>query len=303
MRRRSDFPTYLALRSLLAFARVLPRGAARGLGALLGRLARTSGMRRRVTDDNLAIAFPELSPDARAALGREVYAHFGRMVVDSMRLSVMGPEALLPLVKESGGIRLLEDQLRRGKGAIVLTGHIGNWELAGSYIAARGLKLAAVVKPPSNPYVARQAEAARRRLGIETIALPEAKSGVAAALAANKVVALVADQGALRSATWAPFFGKLTRMPSGPGIFAALSGAPVLFGALVARPDGGYELVGGLLDEGAVADLRETSRRLAKVYLARLEAEVRRAPEQYLWTHRLWRGEPSQEVAAAARAG
>ncbi len=303
VRRRSDYPAYLALRVLLALALVLPRRAARGLGALLGRLARALGMRRRVTDDNLAIAFPELSPAARAELGRAVYAHFGRMTVDSMRLSAKGPAALVPLVRESGGIRLFEELLKRGKGAIVLTGHIGNWELAGSYLAARGLEVAAVVKPPSNPYVATQADEVRHRLGLQTIAMPLARSGVIAALAQNKVVALVADQGALRSATWAPFFGRLTRMPSGPGLFAALSGAPVVFGAFIALEDGGYEMTVELLEEGAVGDLRETSRRLAAAYLARLEAAVRRAPEQYLWTHRLWRGEPPAEVAASARAG
>jgi KDO2-lipid IV(A) lauroyltransferase len=303
MRRRSDYPTYLALRLLLAIALVLPRSAARGLGAMLGGLARALGMRRRVTEDNLAIAFPHLAPNERAKLAREVYAHFGRMTVDSMRLSAEGPDALVPLVRESGGIALFEALLKRGKGALVLTGHIGNWELAGSYLAARGLEVAAVVKPPSNPYVARQAETARHRLGMQTIALPEARSGVAAALAQNKVVALVADQGALRSATWAPFFGKLTRMPSGPGLFAALSGAPVVFGAFIALPDGGYELFVELLEEGAVGDLRETSQRIAAAYLTRLEAAVRRAPEQYLWTHRLWRGEPPAEVAASARAG
>ncbi|MFI5208195.1 MAG: lysophospholipid acyltransferase family protein [Gemmatimonadales bacterium] len=303
MRRRSDYPVYLALRVLLALTLVLPRRAARGLGALLGRFARTLGMRRRVTDDNLAIAFPELPAVARAELGRAVYAHFGRMTVDSMRLSAKGPTALVPLVQESGGIRLFEELVKRGKGVIVLTGHIGNWELAGSYLAARGLEVAAVVKPPSNPYVARQAEDVRRRLGMQTIAMPEAKSGVIAALARNKVVALVADQGALRSATRAPFFGRLTRMASGPGLFAALSGAPVVFGAFIALPDGRYDLTVELLEEGAVGDLRETSQRIATAYLARLEAAVRRAPEQYLWSHRLWRDEPPAEVAASARAG
>lgn len=303
MRRRSDYPAYLALRFLLWALLLLPRRAARELGAMLGGLARASGMRRRVTDDNLAIAFPDLPPDQRDAIARGVYAHFGRMTVDSLRLSVKGPAALLPLVRESKQFGLFDELLKRGKGAIVLTGHIGNWELAGSYLAARGLRIAAVVKPPSNPYVARQADEARRRLGIETIALPEARSGVAAALAANKVVALVADQGALRSATWAPFFGKLTRMPSGPGVFAALSGAPVLFGALIALPNGDYEIVLELLELGGAGDLRETSQRLARTYLEKLEAAVRRAPEQYLWTHRLWRGEPPAEVAASARAG
>jgi KDO2-lipid IV(A) lauroyltransferase len=292
MRRRSDYPAYLALRAALGVARVLPRPAALAAGAFLGRAARALGMRRAVTDGNLEKAFPELPATAREALARRVYAHFGRMTVDSLRVSAAGAEALVALVRGGDCMRLVHERLPRGKGVILLTGHVGNWELGGAYLAAAGIKVAAVVKPPSNPYVARHAEAVRRRLGIETISMDAARSGVMAALAQNKAVALVADQGALRSSTFVPFFGQPTRTAQGPGLFAALSGAPVLFGALVALPDGGYELMGEVIEENVGGETREAAERIARHYGERLEALVRRVPEQYLWTHRLWKHAP-----------
>jgi len=295
MRRRGDLAVYLGLRAALAAVRVLPRPVALAAGALLGRAARAAGMRRRVTDANLALAFPALSRSEREALAGRIFAHFGRMAVDSLRLSATGPVAVVPHVTGGECVRLLEERLPRGKGVIVLTGHIGNWELAGAYLAARGFTVAAVVKPPSNPHVARHAEAVRRRLGIETIPMPEARAGVAAALAENKVVGLVADQGAIRSTTWSPFFGRRTKTPAGPGLFASRTGAPVLFGALVAQPGGGYRLEGEVLAETVEMETGEAIQWVADRYRERLEALVRRFPDQYLWTHRLWK-----EAAPAA---
>jgi KDO2-lipid IV(A) lauroyltransferase len=281
------------MRAALAGAALLPRPLALAGGAALGRAARDLlGLRRRVTDDNLARAFPDLSPLERDRLARRVYAHFGRMAVDSLRLSALGPRALVPHVVGGDCVRLLEERLPRGRGVIVLTGHIGNWELAGAYVAARGFPVAAVVKPPANRYVAAHAERVRRRLGIETIPLPEARVGVPEALRAGKAVALVADQGALRSDVWSPFFGQPTKTPPGPGLFAARSGAPVLFGALVARGRA-YELMGEVVEEEVAGGADEAVQHIADAFRARLEALVRRFPDQYLWTHRLWKHQPA----------
>ena len=292
MKRRSDYPAYLAMRAALAGVRVLPRGAALAVGAAAGRAAWRLGMRRRVTEDNLAVAFPEVGAPERRVLARRVFEHFGRMTVDSLRLSASGPKALVPHVQGGEAIELVRAALARGKGAIILTGHVGNWELAGAYIAACGFPLAAVVKAPSNPYIARHTEQVRLALGIESIDMPEASVGVPQVLRANRAVALVADQGALRSSLWTPFFGRPTKTPLGPGVFAVRSGAPVLFGALVARPDGGYELLGERLFEEMTGDPDEAARVVGEAYRAKLEAVVRRVPEQYLWTHRLWKQQP-----------
>ena len=290
MTRGGDYPVYLAMRLALAVLRLLPRPLALAAGGMLGRAARALGLRRAVTDDNLAKAFPELGAAERHAVARGVYRHFGRMAVDSLRFS-NDPRGVVPLVQGAQAAELIRDRLKHGRGVIILTGHIGNWELAGGYLASLGIPLAAVVKPPANPYVAGHTESVRRALGMETIPMPQARSRVLAALREGKAVALVADQGALRSETWVPFFGQPTMTPSGPGLFAARSGAPVVFGILVAAGSG-YRLEVEVLDDAVTGEVRGAIERIAARYREMLEAAVRRFPDQYLWTHRLWKRPP-----------
>jgi KDO2-lipid IV(A) lauroyltransferase len=293
MRRRSDYPAYLALRAALGLVRPWPRSTALGVGAALGRAARdVFGLRRDVADQNLAVAFPTLSAAERANLARRMYAHFGRVATDSLRLTAGGAQAVLPFVRAFEGEHLVRSLVARGRGVIALVGHHGNWELAGAWAAAMGLPIAAVVKPPSNPWVADYVERVRRRMGIETIPLSDARTVVPTALRAGKIVALVADQGAIRSTTWVPFFGRPTQTAQGPGRFAARTGAPVIFGGVIAEPDGRYRGFVELLEESPRGDSVELVPRIAAAYRRRLESVVRLAPEQYLWTHRLWDRQP-----------
>ena len=293
MKRKSDLPVYLAMQAAGLALRALPRPWSLGAAGVLGRGVRVLGLRRLVTDENLAVAFPELSAEQRAGLADRVYAHFARMAADSLRLSSLGPSAVEALVHSPDRAGAVRRALEGGRGVIVLTGHIGNWELAGSYLAAIGVPLSAVVKPPSNPYLAAQAEATRKRLGIEAIPMPEARSGVLHALRANRAVALVADQGALRSRVWSPFFGRPTKTPEGPGLFAVRTGAPVVFGGMLARPDGGYALEVETMIDRVTGDAATAIQLVADRFRAELERLVRRVPEQYLWTHRLWKQAPA----------
>lgn len=283
-----------AVSLVLSAARLLPRPVARGLGATLGRLARDPfALRRAVADQNLAVAFPELAPKDRAALGRRMFAHFGRTAADTLHFAGSGPASLLPLVDgTAAAAALLSDLLARGRGLIVLTGHLGNWELGGAWMAGQAARPAAVVKPPSSRLAARLAEAMRRALGVEPIPMPESRTGVLAALREGRPVALVADQSPIHGSTWVPFFGRPTKTPEGPGLFAARSGAPVAFAAFLATPGGRFRVVTEIIDEEPTGDVRALIVRIATRFRARLEAEVRRAPEQYLWTHRLWRRQP-----------
>jgi len=298
VRRRSDYPAFLALRALVAAVSPWPRPAALAAGAALGRLARdVFHLRRDVADDNLAAAFPALAPAARAELARRMYAHFGRVAADSLRLTAGGNAGVLPFVRTVEGESLLRSLAERGRGVIMLAGHHGNWEAAAAWGAAIGLPVAAVVKPPSNPWVADYIERQRRRMGIETIPMPAARAEVPRALAAGKVVGLVADQGAMRSSTWVPFFGRPTQTPEGPGFFAARTGAPVAFGGFVAEADGRYRGHVELIEESPRGEPPELVLRIATLYRQRLEAAVRLAPEQYLWTHRLWARRPPEPPA------
>jgi Kdo2-lipid IVA lauroyltransferase/acyltransferase len=294
VRRRSDLPAYLALRAAVAPLLALPRGAALGAGATLGRVARAPlGLRRAVADRNLALAFPEMPPAARDAVCRGMYAHFGRLIVDSLRSGTNGGREVVPLVRAEPEIAVLRELLKRGRGVLVLTGHLGCWEAGIPFLVRQGMQLTAVWKPQANPYVAAYLDRLRGRLGLDAIPMPEARTGVPAALRAGKVVAMVADQAPIRGDLRAPFFGRLTRTFSGPGHFAAQTGAPVVVGGILAESDGGFRGCLEVLDEAPRGGADELVPRIAAQYRAALERLIRAAPEQYLWTHKLWREEPA----------
>ena len=295
MRRRSDFPLYLAFRAFVAAVHALPRAAALRVGAFAGGLARSPfGLRRAVAEANLGLAFPERSPAERDAICRRMYAHWGRMSVEGLRAAATDGGEVFPLVR--GGdevLRTIRDLLARGRGLLVLSGHVGNWEGGAAYVAAHGVPVTAVWKPQSNPWIASYLDGLRVRLGVAAIPMPEAREGVVAALRAGRAVGLVADQAPIRGGTWVPFFGRPTKTFNGPGYMAARTGAPVLFGGMVADGAGGYRMFVEVLDEAPRGDPEEVVLRITTLYRARLEALVRTVPEQYLWTHRLWRDEPT----------
>ena len=292
MRRPSDLPGYVLMRAAVGAMAPLPRGTALGLGAALGRFARSPlGLRRAVADDNLAKAFPDRPPAERERICIGMFEHFGRMTVESLRVAATAGREVLPLVDVDGVMPVVTSLLARGRGLLVLTGHFGNWEVAAAYLAAHGMPVTAVWKPQANPYVADYLDGLRRRLGVDAIPMPQARFGVSTALRAGKLVALVADQASLRGSTWVPFFGQPTKTFEGPGHFAAQTGAPVVFGGVIA--DGGrYRAFVEVLDEAPSGGPEVLIPRIATLYRAALEARVRLAPEQYLWTHRLWKFPP-----------
>jgi len=290
VRRRSDLPLYLAMRAAVGAMRPLPRGFALRAGAALGQLARSPlGLRRAVADQNLAVAFPDLSQAARDDVCRRMFAHWGRMAIESLRVAMTGGEEVLPLVRADAELAVVRDLMARGRGLLLLGGHFGSWEVAAAYLAKQGIPVTAVWKPQSNPWVARYLDGLRRRIGVDAIPMPEARAAVRAALLAGKLVALIADQAPLRSDTSVPFFGRPTSTYEGPGHFAAQTGCPVIVGGMLSDASGGYRAFLDVLDEAPRGDAGDLVPRIARLFRARLEAYVRQAPEQYLWTHRLWK--------------
>ena len=195
------------------------------------------------------------------------------------------------MVRADREVAVLQDLMRHGRGVLALTGHLGSWEAGIPYLAGRGLPVTAVWKPQANPYLAGWLDGLRRGLGLEAIPMPEAREGVRDALRAGKLVALVADQAPIRGDIRVPFFGRPTRTFAGAGHFAALTGAPVVVGAIFAEADGGFRASVEVLDEAPRGERDELVLRIATLYRAGLERLIRAAPEQYLWTHRLWREE------------
>jgi KDO2-lipid IV(A) lauroyltransferase len=284
---------YALLRLAGGVDRLLGPRVSEALAAALGRLAYRLGLRATVVDDQLRHAFPDEDEAWRRAIALESYAHLGREAMAILRLSRLGPEDVVAAT-EAHGLESLDQGLEEaGTGAIIVTGHFGNWEIAGANVATRGYPLDVVARRQRNRLVDRWMREMRERLGIRVIYTGGATRSVLASLQEGRSVALVADQDARSRGVFVPFFGRLASTHRGPALLALRSGAPLYIGFAVRRPDGGYrgEIRRVPIPEGtSEAQVEEVTATLT----AALEAVVREAPGQYFWQHRRWKTPPPE---------
>ncbi|HET6761376.1 MAG TPA: hypothetical protein VFH13_04710, partial [Gemmatimonadaceae bacterium] len=143
---------YYAMRATIGGLRALSWEAACKIGAKLGALGyRPLGIRKRVVERQIAAAFPDMRRTAVLKLARQSYEHLGRTFIETALLDSLGKDGLQNLVETVEGWEEIEEVMSKGKGAVLVTGHLGNWELAGAYVAARGVPLDAIARGMANP--------------------------------------------------------------------------------------------------------------------------------------------------------
>jgi KDO2-lipid IV(A) lauroyltransferase len=290
---------YAALRGVVAALGTVSPARAGDIGARLGRFGyRALRIRRRVVERQLAAAFPGLGPREVDRLARECYAHLGRTSIEAALLPRLGRDAVLASFEGATGWPLLEAALAASRGAILTTGHLGNWELAGHYLAARGVPIDGIARRMANPLVDRYLSGMRTRTGLTLVHDADAVRRVPRALREGRAVAFLADQGVLGLAsTFVPFFGRPAKTPRGPAVFALRLGTPLLFAVAVRQPSRAYRL---FIEPVAVEETGDRERdvdRIVARYTTALERWVRRYPEQYFWQHRRWKRQPADTPA------
>ena len=296
---------YLALRGTVAALNALPWQRAGRLGAGLGTLGfRPLGIRRDVVESQLRAAFPALDDREILRIARASYAHLGRTAIETALVPSLGRARIIDLFEKVTGWSHIEDGIRAGRGIILVTGHLGNWELGGAYLAARGMPVDAIVRHMANPRFDRYLNSTRASLGIRVVYDDQAVRLTPRALRDGRLVAFLADQGVRGLAsTFVPFFGRLAKTPRGPAVFALRLDAPVLFGAAIRQPNGRYHMTFEPVEVTRTGDRERDTDDIVARYTLALERWVRIAPEQYLWQHRRWRRQPPGAPAAPAEPG
>jgi len=287
----------LAHRGQYVLLRLLEEGAARlswenrqRVGAALGRLWHgVDRKHRKVATRNATRALPEWTEDRIRALVRDNFEHLGRTGVESLGLAHTTPEALLGRCRFDG-LENLEAALGRGRGVLVLTGHLGNWELGGLAMAARGVPFYAVGRRQSNPLVDGRVTRLREAFGGHLIHHRNAVRPVLRALREGALVAILLDQRARgREAVRSRFFGQTVATNQGLALLALKSGAPVVPG--FDERVGAEHVIRFLPALAAPSEgpREEQVRRYTEAFDAAIEEAVRRRPEQWFWVHRRWR--------------
>ncbi|MFL5485478.1 MAG: lysophospholipid acyltransferase family protein [Gemmatimonadaceae bacterium] len=285
---------YYTMRATIKALSALSWDVACKMGEKLGSLGyRPLGIRKRVVERQIAAAFPELEHDAVVDLARQSYAHLGRTFIETALLDSIGRTGLQQLVDTVEGWEEVDDVMAKGKGAVMVTGHIGNWELAGAYVAARGIPLDAIVRGMANPLFDAYINHTREAMGMTVVHDSDAVKRTPRSLRAGRAVAFVADQGVMGLAsTFVPFFGRPAKTPRGAAVFALRFGVPVIFVVALRKPDGRYRIVVERIEATRTGNMDRDVDAVVARFTERLEHWVRVVPAQYFWQHRRWRRQP-----------
>ena len=284
---------YIGIRAVVAVLRFLPFAAGSGIGASLGTLAWRLGIRARVTETQIAFAFPSLPRDQVQALARESYRNLGRTSIEAALMEGRTAADLMALFERVDGWEHIDAMVQGGRGGLVVTGHIGNWELGGSYIAARGAPIDAIARHMSNRVFERYLTRVRERFGVRVVFDEAAVRQTPRSVSQGRLVGFLSDQGVLGLASlFVPFFGREAKTPRGPAVFALRMKLPMVFVAAVRLPSGKYRLLVEPIEVRDTGDREADVATIVTDYTQRLERCVREYPGQYFWQHRRWKYQP-----------
>jgi KDO2-lipid IV(A) lauroyltransferase len=287
-----------AVSALVNLVAAVPAPASLWLGRRLGDVAAMVLRRRhRLALANLAVAFPALGQREHGHLARRAWQHLGMTFVELCRLYGRPLEDTIERISVEGLDHLRETMARHGR-VLVLTAHLGNWELLCAAHRLTGFPLSVVVRPLDSRWLAPLVTAMRRKAGVELMHKRGALRPVLEALRRGRMVAVLLDQNASRrEAVFVPFFGRPAGSSRSLALLALRTRTPVV-PVFISRQAGGrhrvtfqapLEIPGGLDPEAAVLDL---TARCTQV----IEAAIRGTPEQWLWIHDRWRTRPPAAV-------
>ena len=191
---------------------------------------------------NYGRVMPEYSPQKLEELTKLGMRSYLRYWFDTFRLSKWSKNRIISttqVIREN----LLRDPIQSKQGCIVALPHAGNWDHAAAYFCSTGITLTAVVEKLKPEAIFKKFLAYRQSIGIEAISHKEKTIPILTErLQAGKLIALVADRDMSRNGIEVNFFGKTSKMPSGPAILAIKTGAPLIT-AYVRYTSGGIEII------------------------------------------------------------
>jgi KDO2-lipid IV(A) lauroyltransferase len=276
----------------------LPRSMARTAGAWIGAVAfRLLGRLRRVGLRNLAMAYPQWSERKRDATLRLLYRNLGWLLAEFCLMGGYSREEASRFIEYDG----LEHYLAArdlGRGVLVVTGHLGAWELSSFYHSLVGFPMGLVIRRLDNPLVDEFVNRIRTLHGNRVIHKDDFARGLISAMRAGETVGILMDTNMTPpQGVFVPFFGLQACTASGLARVALKTEAAVLPGFLLwdeARSK--Y-----ILRFGERMELARTNDAAADVvtntaaFTAAIESYVRANPEQWLWMHRRWKTRPAGE--------
>jgi KDO2-lipid IV(A) lauroyltransferase len=288
-------PRILLIKFLLYTMALLPLPVVHVLGSLLGRIAyRYAKRMRRIVHINLELCFPELSQQEREDLAKQSFQEIGKTMLEAGPLWLWSIGHVMGLIREVSGQEYLDAAIKSGKGAIIVSPHLGAWEIVGHYFA-KHRPMTILYRPPRMKALEGLIVKSRKKGGCN-LAATDAR-GVRTlfkSLSQGELVGILPDQDPGREAgVFASFFGVPTNTMALLPRLAHKTGAPVLMAFAQRLPKGkGYHLhIQPAPDCVHSADTVEAATCLNQG----VEDSIKTIPEQYQWGYKRFRTRPEGE--------
>ncbi len=304
-----NFSQYFGARFVAMMLGLFPVNAnlksARDIGSLLYRIDKKH---RRRAIENLAASFPDMPEKQVHATAERSMQHFIELIMDILFTTrLINVESWHQYVRLNGLGEALKVMLR-GQGAIVLTGHYGNWEILGYTLATLGFETYSIARPIDNPQIDAWLLGVRERRGQIILSKRGVTTTALDVLRRKGVLGFIADQNAGPKGMFVPFFGRLASTYKSIGLLAIEHEVPVIVGYARRRGDVfSFDL--GVQDVIYPEDWKNYPKDLytdelhylTARYTKGIEDFVRADPTQYLWIHRRWKTRPKGEIEGTVK--
>jgi KDO2-lipid IV(A) lauroyltransferase len=284
---------------MVAAVGALPRRAARAVGVGIGKAVWVLLPRlRRVGVQNLHMAFPEKTEAEVQAVLRGVYRSLGRQIGEFCKMPGYTAQESSEFIRYIGLEHYLAAKAKCN-GVLVVTGHLGAWELSSYYHSLMGHPMSLVIRRLDNPLVDEFVNSVRCRHGNRVIHKDDFARGLLRAMHDGETVGILMDTNMTPpQGVFVPFFGVQACTATALARVALKTGAAVLPGFLVWEESEQKYLLrfGEELELVRSGDAEEDIVANTALFTAAIEAFVRRYPEQWLWLHRRWKTRPAGET-------
>jgi KDO2-lipid IV(A) lauroyltransferase len=305
-RRKSvDYLVYVAVRLVVCVAQMMTVDQSYAFARWLAKALYLVDKRHRVVGmENLRHAFGDRYTEAeRDRIVRGVYEHFCMMLMEILHIPrKLHPTTWRDRITLVGHAPVL-DRLMSGGPMILLSGHFGNWEMAGYLFGVFGFPPNSVARTLDNPYLDDFLRRFRERTGQKMIPKNGGYDQMLEVLRDGGILSFLADQDAGQRGLYVDFFGRPASTHKAIALLAIEHNAPVVVGyARRVGPGFRYEVgCDAIIEPHEWSGDADDVRLLTQRYTSSLEAVIRRSPEQYLWLHRRWKHQPKPKSKAAGR--
>ena len=235
-------------------------------------------------------------------MGKEVFLNLGRNMADAFGLARLNNKNIDRYI-EIQGCEILDAALKKGKGVIVLTGHIGNWELLASYFAMKGYPVNVVGAPIYDPRLDELVVKNRVGGGLKYMERGSATREILKALSRNEIVGLLIDQDTKHvDGVFVDFLGAKAYTPVGPVLLAIKTGAAIVPMAIHIRTNDNHviEVENELVLE-SFEDQEQNRIYNTQLCSNAVEKFIRKYPTQWVWMHERWKTRPGNVPHRVAR--